>query len=43
MNFISDRITLADKNNMEFTSDQEEMFAKSWEKYIRDDIAPNKQ
>ena len=44
MNFISERIMLSDKkNNMEFTSDQEEMFAKSWEKYIRDGIPPNKQ
>lgn len=44
MKFIGERIMLSKElNNFNFTTDQEEMFAKSWEKYIRDGIPPNKQ
>ena len=44
MIFIGTRIMLSKKMyNFNFTVDQEEMFAKSWEKYIRDGIPPNKQ
>ena len=44
MKFIGKRIMLSEKlHNFNFTVDQEEMFAKSWEKYMRDGIAPSKQ
>lgn len=44
MQFISKTIMLSKESyNFNFTVDQEEMFAKSWEKYMRDGIPPNKQ